>query len=190
MPTVDSAISGRRVTRANGHQAAPDCPVYQEGRGCNSWICQKRKEIVHCSLSSGVPDCPVCPRTEGNYDLPIGAPTAPSCLGAIKGTPKCMQQYIKHLLNILRRLDFARTHFILCIWDLSTCWAINLLRSVVCSFLDLCACHYCNSSSCVCFYSLPYSLWFKCDQYCKGERLQLVEIPHKGNTWEHLEGGG
>jgi hypothetical protein len=24
-------------------------------------------------------------------------------------------------------------------------------------------------------------LWFHCDQSCKGERLQLVEIPHKGD---------
>jgi hypothetical protein len=28
----------------------------------------------------------------------------------------------------------------------------------------------------------PLLLWFKCDQSCKGERFQLVEIPHKGNT--------
>jgi hypothetical protein len=52
---------------------------------------------------------------------------------------------------------------------------------LVCSFLDLCVCHCCDSSSCVCLYSLPYSCGFHCDQYCNGERLQLVEIPHKGN---------
>jgi hypothetical protein len=27
-------------------------------------------------------------------------------------------------------------------------------------------------------------LWFHCDQHCKGERLQLVEIPHKGDKLE------
>jgi hypothetical protein len=27
-------------------------------------------------------------------------------------------------------------------------------------------------------------LWFHCDQYCKGERLQLVDIPHKGDKLE------
>jgi hypothetical protein len=31
------------------------------------------------------------------------------------------------------------------------------LCCVVCSFLDLCACRCYDSSSCVCFYSLPYS---------------------------------
>jgi hypothetical protein len=27
-------------------------------------------------------------------------------------------------------------------------------------------------------------LWFHCVQSCKGERLQLVEIPHKGDKLE------
>jgi hypothetical protein len=49
---VDSAISRRRVAYANSHQAAPDCPVCQGGRGCNSRLRQKRKEIVfvHCTV--------------------------------------------------------------------------------------------------------------------------------------------
>ena len=87
-PMVGSAISGRRVDFANGHQAAPDCPVCQGGRGCNGRLRQKRKEIVHYSLSGGASDCPVHPWTEGNYGLPNGAPAAPSCLGAICNTIK------------------------------------------------------------------------------------------------------
>jgi hypothetical protein len=90
-------------------------PVCQGGHGCNGWLRQKRKEITQCSLSGGAPDCPVCPRTEGNYCLPNGAPMAPSSLGAIKGTPRCMERHIKHLLNILRRLDSASTHLIHCV---------------------------------------------------------------------------
>jgi hypothetical protein len=27
-------------------------------------------------------------------------------------------------------------------------------------------------------------LWFHCDRSCKGERLQLMEIPHKGDKLE------
>jgi hypothetical protein len=34
---------------------------------------------------------------------------------------------------------------------------MTLLRCFVYSFLDLCVCCCCDSSSCVCFYSLPYS---------------------------------
>jgi hypothetical protein len=92
----------------------PDCPVCQGYRGCNGRLRQKRKEIVHCSLSGGAPDYPVRPRTEGNYCLPNGSPMAPSYLGAIKETPRRMEQYMKHLLNILRRLDSASTHLDLC----------------------------------------------------------------------------
>ena len=43
--TVDRAIRGRRVARANGRQGAPDCPVRQQARSCNGRLRQKRKEI-------------------------------------------------------------------------------------------------------------------------------------------------
>jgi hypothetical protein len=102
-PTVGSAISGRRVARANGHQAAPDCPVCQGDRRLNGRLRQRRKETRHSS-------CPVRPPTEGKNCLPNGDPTAPSCLGAIKGTPRRMEHDTKLPLNILRRLDFASTH--------------------------------------------------------------------------------
>jgi hypothetical protein len=106
-PTIGSTISERCVARANGHQDAPDYPVYQGGHGCNGRLCQKRKEIAHCSLSGGAPDYPVRPWAEGQLLPPNGAPTAPNCLRAIKGTPRRMKQYTKHLLNILRCRDFA-----------------------------------------------------------------------------------
>jgi hypothetical protein len=94
---------------------------------CKGRLRQKRKEIMQCSLSGGAPDCPMLPRTEGNNGLPNGAPTAPSCFGAIKGTPRPMEQHTKPPLNILRRLDSARTHLIHCVWDLSTCLSCELV---------------------------------------------------------------
>jgi hypothetical protein len=57
---------------------------------------------VRCAL-----DSLVHPRIEGNSGLLNGAPTAPSYLGAIKGTPKRMEQHTKPPLNILQRLDFV-----------------------------------------------------------------------------------
>jgi hypothetical protein len=60
------------------------------------------------------PDSLVRQRTEGNNDLPNGAPTAPSCLGVIKGTLMRMEQYTKPLLNILRRIDSVSTHLVHC----------------------------------------------------------------------------
>jgi hypothetical protein len=43
-------------------------------------------------LSGGAPDCPVCHPTEGKDSLPCWPPMAPSCLGAIKGTPRRMEE--------------------------------------------------------------------------------------------------
>jgi hypothetical protein len=71
-------------------------------------------------MSGGASDCPVRHLTEGKNCLRIGSPTAPSCLGAIKGTPRHMEHTTKHSLNILRRLDFATTHSNHRIRDLST----------------------------------------------------------------------
>jgi hypothetical protein len=100
--------------------------------------------------------------TEGKNCLPIRSPTAPSCLGAIKETPRRMEQYTKHSLTNLRHLDSAATHLDRCVRDLSTFRVENSCAVFLCSSLGLCAC--------VCF---------SCDQYCKGERLELVEIPRK-----------
>jgi hypothetical protein len=40
--------------------------------------------------------------------------TAPSCLGAIKGTPRRMEEYNKHSLSIPKHQDFDSAHLILC----------------------------------------------------------------------------
>jgi hypothetical protein len=61
-------------------------------------------------MSSGAPDCPVCQWTEGKNRLPNGDSTAHNCLGAIKGTPRSMEQTSTPPLNILRCLDTASTH--------------------------------------------------------------------------------
>jgi hypothetical protein len=43
-------------------------------------------------MSGGAPDCPVHHSIEGKKCLPSWSPMAPSCLGAIKGTPRRMEQ--------------------------------------------------------------------------------------------------
>jgi hypothetical protein len=129
-------------------------------------------------MSGGAPNCPVRHPTEGKNCLPIGSPTAPSCLGAIKGTLRRMEQYSKYSMNNLRHLDFAATHLDRGVRDLSTLQVENFCAVFLCSSLGLCACVCCVSSlACVVF--PPLLLCFSCDQYCKGERLQLVEIPRK-----------
>jgi hypothetical protein len=129
-------------------------------------------------MSGGAPDCLVRHPTEGKNCLPIWSPTTPSCLGAIKGTPIRMEQYTKHSLNILRHLDSASTHLDRCVSDLSSVWVVNSLRRVLSSSLGLCACVCCVWVLCV-LLSLPYSCASLMIKHCKGERLQLVEIPRK-----------
>jgi hypothetical protein len=66
----------------------PDCPVR-----CAKGVVAAIAGFARKGRRSCIVQCPVvhwtirCAHTEGNYCLPNGAPTAPSCLGAIKGTP-------------------------------------------------------------------------------------------------------
>jgi hypothetical protein len=80
-PTVGR---GHRTVRcANCHQSATvGCARFgrESGTRHEQW------------LSGGTPDCPVRHPTEGNFGLPRLPPTAPSHLGAIKGTPRRMEE--------------------------------------------------------------------------------------------------
>jgi hypothetical protein len=60
------------------------------------------------------PDCPVRPTTEGKDSLPGLFSTAPSCLGAIKGTPRRMEEYTKHSYNIPKHQDIDLAHSFHC----------------------------------------------------------------------------
>jgi hypothetical protein len=91
-PTVSKAINGQRVSRVQ-RPASP-----------------KKERNSALFMSGGAPDCAVCQPIEGKNCLPNGDPTAPSCLGAIKETPRRMEQNTKPPLNILRCLDSASTH--------------------------------------------------------------------------------
>jgi hypothetical protein len=116
--------------------------------------------------------------TEGRNCFPRLSPTAPSCLGAIKGTSRRMEESPKHSLRILRLPHSAIAHLIDCVSDLSSIRVVNSLCFVSSSSLGLCACVCCGFVSCVCC-SPNLTLRFLCDLYCKGERLQVVEIPRK-----------
>jgi hypothetical protein len=129
-------------------------------------------------LSGGAPDCQVRHSTEGRNCLQRLPPTAPSCLGAIKGTPRRMEESPKHSLSNLRLPHSATAHLIDCDSDLSSVRVVNSLCYVSSSSLGLCACVCCGFVSCVCC-SPNLTLRFLCDLYCKGERLQVVEIPRK-----------
>jgi hypothetical protein len=118
----------------------------------------------------------VRPTIEGKDGLPSLPPTAPSCLGAIKGTPRRMEEPPKHSLSILRLSHSASAHLINCVSDLSSVRVANSLCYVSSSSLGL----WCAADLCVvCVALLALLFCLLCDLYCKGERLQLVEIPRK-----------
>jgi hypothetical protein len=81
---------------------------------CQRSASPNKKRDPHQTVSGGVPDCPVRQATEGKNCLLELLSTAPSCLGAIKGTPRRMEEYTKHSLSIPKHQDFDSAHLILC----------------------------------------------------------------------------
>jgi hypothetical protein len=64
------------------------------------WSTVPNKEgYLHRTVSGGAPDCPVRQSTEGKIYLPGLLSTAPSCLGAIKGTPRRMEEHNQAFLE-------------------------------------------------------------------------------------------
>jgi hypothetical protein len=78
-------------------------------------------------LSGGASDCPVRHPTEGKNCLPCWPPTAPSCLGAIKETPRRMEEQPKHSLSNSKYPHSVSTHLIDRVSDLSSALAVNSL---------------------------------------------------------------
>jgi hypothetical protein len=58
--------------------------------------------------------------TEGKNCLLEMLSMAPTCLGAIKGTPRCMEEYIKHSLSIVDHSHFILAHLFDILSDLSS----------------------------------------------------------------------
>ena len=104
-PTVGPA-NGRprdpRVTRGRangqtGHRTVSGAPTALDLQRSAS---PKKERNPHRTVSGGAPDCPMRQATEGKISFLGMLSTAPSCLGAIKGTPRRMEEYTKHSLSI------------------------------------------------------------------------------------------
>jgi hypothetical protein len=112
-PTVDRGNGRLRDPletrgRANGREGAPNCPVCIGQCPVRQWLqgCQRsappnKEGNLHRTVSGGAPDYPVRQATKGKNCLPGLLSTAPSCLGAIKGTPRSMEEDTKHSLSTL-----------------------------------------------------------------------------------------
>jgi hypothetical protein len=99
-PTVGRAIRARHVaepTVERGHQTVQCAPdSVQCANGSKAPTVGFAKEG-----KKSAPDCPVRQVTEDKNCLPGMLSTAPSCLGAIKGTPRRMEEKTKHPLSIV-----------------------------------------------------------------------------------------
>jgi hypothetical protein len=98
-PTVGCAICARHVAKptvGRGHRTVRCAP--------DSVRCANDSQAPMVGYTTegkkSAPDCPVRQATEGKNCLPGMLSTAPSCLGAIKGTPRRMEEYTKHPLSI------------------------------------------------------------------------------------------
>jgi hypothetical protein len=87
---------------------APTAPNHQRSAA------PKQERNPHRTVSGGAPDYPVHQWTEDKNCLPGMLSTASSCLGAIKGAPRCMEEYTKHSLSIPKHQGSNSTHLIPC----------------------------------------------------------------------------
>jgi hypothetical protein len=112
-PTVGRVIRARRVaepTVRRGHRTvrcAPDSVRCANGSGSSTVGFAKEGK-------KSAPDCLVRQATEGKNCLAGMLSTAPSCLGAIKGTPRRMEENNKYSLSIPKHQDSNSAHSILC----------------------------------------------------------------------------
>jgi hypothetical protein len=120
-PTVGRVIRARRVAKPTvrrGHRTVSG--VHQTVSGVPTALklqrsaSPKKERNLHQTVSGGAPDCLVRQATEGKNCLPGMLSTAPSCLGAIKGTPRRMEEDTKHSLSIPKHQDSNSAHSILC----------------------------------------------------------------------------
>jgi hypothetical protein len=102
-----------------GHQTvrcAPDSVRCANGSksstvGCAKLGKQSAPDTVPVRWCTGLSGAP----PDRRQDLPSWiASTAPSCLGAIKGTPRRMEEYTKHSLINSKHQDSISAHLILC----------------------------------------------------------------------------
>jgi hypothetical protein len=117
--------------------------------------------------------------TEDKDGLSCWPPTAPSYLGAIKGTPRRMEERHKHSLSILRHPDSVPAHSFHCVSDLSSTRVEDSLCCHLSSSLLLCA-WVCCDLCLVCVLLIPTLLHaFIVIFVVRTRDSNLVEIPRK-----------
>jgi hypothetical protein len=125
-PTVGRAIRAGHVvepTVRRGHRTvrcAPDSVWCANGSQAPTvGFAKSGKKSAPDSVRCA-PDCPVHQSTEGKICLPDLFSTAPSCLGAIKGTPRRMEEHTKRPKSILDHPHSVFAHLFVILSDSSS----------------------------------------------------------------------
>jgi hypothetical protein len=120
-PTAGRVIHARRVaepTVRRGHRTvrcAPDSVrCANDSESPTVGFAKEGKKSASDSVWWCTGQCPVCQATEGKNCLPGMLSTTPSCLGAIKGALRRMEEETKHYLSIPKHQDSNSAHSILC----------------------------------------------------------------------------
>jgi hypothetical protein len=147
-PTVGRAICARHVgtpTVGRGHRTvrcaldSVRCANCRNSATVGCAILGRRSALDNEQwMFGGAPYCPVRHPTEGKNCLPRMPLTAPSCLGAIKGTPRRMEETPKHTLSILNLPHSVSAHVIDLLSDLSSVLVVNLLLFIRAHVLVVC----------------------------------------------------
>jgi hypothetical protein len=112
-PTVGLVIRVLRVaepTVRRGHQTVSGAPT----------ALNRQRSASPKKGKKSAPDCPVRQTTEGKNCLLEMLSMAPSCLGAIKGTPRHMEENTKQPLSIVDHSHFILAHLFDILSDLSS----------------------------------------------------------------------
>jgi hypothetical protein len=119
-PTVGRAIRARHVAeptvgrRHRTVRCAPDSVRCANGSQAPTvGFAREGKKSAPDSVRWCTGQCPVRQATEGKNCLPRMLSTASSCLGAIKGTPRRMEENTKHTQSNPKHQDFDSTHLFL-----------------------------------------------------------------------------
>jgi hypothetical protein len=101
VPTVGHAISAGQDSRQRSGRVTTQSDARPKKEGS-----QSGDSMAVAQWLSGAPsDSLVHPQIEGNQGLQNRTSTDPRPLGAIKGTPRHMEQYTKHILSTLQLRD-------------------------------------------------------------------------------------
>jgi hypothetical protein len=114
---VHRTVSGVHRTVSGVHRTMSGAPT---ARNLQRSASPNKERDPHRTVSGGAPDCPVRQLTEGKNCLLEMLSTAPSCLGAIKGTPRRMEENTKHSLSIVDHSHFMLAHLFDILSDLSS----------------------------------------------------------------------